>query len=229
MPLIVLEGLDGSGKQTQSNLLYKCLSKTYKTHKIDFPRYDNPSSYLVREHLKGATSENASLENPYACELYYAADRVISSQTEEWANWLKQNHVVISDRYNTASMIYQAAKLPAKNRIDFARWVYDLETNKLRLPKPDLIMYIQMKPQLSQELMKARYHGDESEKDEYEKNADLQKRCYETASIIAKEFNWHTITCDDGNMNLRSIDDIHNDILQTVRASGILCQAAQNS
>lgn len=234
MPLIAIDGLDGSGKHTQSQLLFEELSKTYHTHLIDFPRYENPSSTLVREHLSNRTSTDSRWENPYLVSSYYACDRAISYQTEEWKDWLAAGHVVISDRYITANMIYQTTKLPDGKRREFLHWLWDYETAKLRVPAPDLTLYLRlswdMAVRLLDERSKKKQSPDRSlngKKDVYESDKDFLRECYYTANQVADmpELGWNVVSCDDEINGIRPPEEIHGLIMDCIERNNILRNA----
>lgn len=236
MPIIVIEGLDGSGKHTQAENLVKHYSKTYHTHLVDFPRYERPSSTLVREHLASHTSTDPVWENPYTVSSYYACDRAISYQTEEWRDWYQAGHLIILDRYMTSNMIYQAAKQPIKKRIDFWNWLCDYEFNKLQIPRPDYIAYLKLSPEATEKLIDERVKNKQShdpniadKKDAYEKDARYQRECYFTANQAATRFNWQIVNCDDKINGIRSIKEIAKDLIYNIDHSDILIKARKLS
>lgn len=225
MPIIVIEGLDGSGKHTQAKLLKDAIPGAKL---VDFPRYDKPSSSLVKEHLAGRTCLDPTTENPYAASSYYACDRAISYNTEPWGVWLAKGETLVMDRYCTSNLIYQAAKLPKENRPAFRAWLWDYETNRLGLPRPDLVMYLAVEPDVSINMAQKRSQEGESHDkgldgsmDLYEQNLAYQKACFESAIETARDYGWTTIRCTE-NDTLRSIEDIHEDMLAVVREKGIL-------
>lgn len=226
MPLIVIEGLDGSGKHTQAEMLQEAIPGAVL---IDFPRYQNPSSYLVREHLAGHTSPDPTVENPYAAATYFAADRVISYHTEDWGKALAENKTVIMDRYTTSVLIYQAAKLPDYKRKEYCRWVWDYETNRLQLPKPDLVIFIDLHPDIAMRLAKERAaKGQSHDKnisgslDLYEKNREYQMRCYHAAYQATSAYHWETVFASDKFDEMRTKENIHDDILSICEKKGLV-------
>lgn len=225
MPLIVIEGLDGSGKHTQAELLQKSLPNA---ELIDFPRYNNPSSSLVREHLSGKTCPDPTLENPYAASSYYACDRVISYQTEPWGTRLNAGKTIIMDRYVTSNLIYQAAKLQQNERKEFRAWLWDYEINRLQLPPPNIVIYLQVNPDITYEMAEKRAKQGEShdenlngQRDLYEQKLSYQRDCYFSALEVSKEYNWEIIPCVKNN-KMRTIEDIHLDIINLIKTKGLL-------
>lgn len=195
---------------------------------MDFPRYEKPSSSLVREHLAGRTCLDPTSENPYAASSYYACDRAISYNTELWGVWLAKGETLVMDRYCTSNLIYQAAKLPKEDRPAFRAWLWDYETNRLRLPCPDLVMYLSVEPDVSFNMARKRAQEGESHDqglngsmDMYERNIAYQKACFESAIETTKDYGWTTIRCTE-NDTLRPIEDIHEDVLAAVREKGLL-------
>lgn len=214
--LIVLEGLDGSGKATQTALLCDALAKEGKPVKqISFPDYGNPSSSLVKMYLNGSFGSKPDDVNAYAASAFYAVDRYASFKTF-WQRAYSDGAMVIADRYTTSNAIYQLSKLPQEERQAFLDWLADFEYNKLQLPKPDLVLYLDMPTDISQALMSRRYHGDETKKDLHEANTDFLASCREGALFTARAWGWKVIHCAEQN-EPRNIESIHREIVQTVR------------
>jgi len=196
--LIVIEGLDGSGKATQTMLLGNYLNdKNIPFVKLSYPNYDSPSSALVKMYLSGDIAEDPDKVNPYAAALFYAADRCadfIKYHKETYDN----GGLFIADRYATSNAIYQTAKLKREEWDAYIDWLYDLEYVKLQIPKPDKVIYLDMSVDVSQKLLYSRYNGDNSKRDIHESNVEFLKKCRETALYCADKLNWTVIKCDDG-------------------------------
>ena len=213
MSLIVLEGLDGSGKGTQTALLFEALIKQgYSVRKISFPDYREPSSALVRMYLDGAFGEDPAQVSPYAASAFYAVDRFASYQ-RFWKDAYQAGEVILADRYTTSNMIYQAEKLPEESRNAFYRWLSDLEFDKFQLPKPDAVFYLDMLPEISQQLLLKRYGGDSQKKDIHEKDSQYLAACRMCAAGAAKACGWTVIPCFDGDVPL-PIEEVHQMILK---------------
>ena len=164
MSLIVLEGLDGSGKGTQTALLAEALVKQGRSlRQITFPDYDSPSSALVRMYLNGEFGTDPEDVNPYAASAFYAVDRFASFR-KDWKKDYDQGSVILCDRYATSNMVYQMGKSPRKEWDRYLEWVEDFEYGKLGLPRPDLVLYLDMPVEVSQKLLLQRYHGDSGKK-----------------------------------------------------------------
>lgn len=212
---IVIEGLDGSGKATQTEILRKNLqSKGNKVTKLTFPDYDNPSSALVKMYLGGELGDKPSDVNAYAASAFYSVDRV-ASYLQFWKNDYETGSVILADRYATSNIIYQMSKLPREEWDPFIEFQEDFEYNKLKVPKPDLIIYLDVEPDVSQKLLSGRYKGDESKKDLHEKNLDFLLNCRKSALYAADKLGWKKITCT-ANGEMRTIEEISKDIINIV-------------
>ncbi|MDE5584477.1 MAG: deoxynucleoside kinase [Ruminococcus sp.] len=213
--LIVIEGLDGSGKATQSEKLYEYLKeKGKKVIKVSFPDYESPSSSLVRMYLSGDFGTDPDSVNPYASSSFYACDRFASYKTK-WSSEYNSGAVIIADRYTTSNAVHQCAKLPEKEWDKFLKWLFDYEYNLLGIPSPDNVIYLRVDTEISRKLMNHRYNNDETKKDIHEKNTDYLKRSRLSADYCAETLGWKTIECTaDGKM--RTVDEIFYDILSAI-------------
>lgn len=208
---IVIEGLDGSGKATQTKLLAKKLTDNgNKVKQLEFPDYDNPSSSLVKMYLGGEFGDNPLDVNAYAASAFYAVDR-IASYLQFWKEDYLDGAVILADRYSTSNIIYQMSKLDKSLWESFIDWNEDFEYNKLGLPKPDKIIYLDVEPGVSQKLMLNRYQGDKTKMDLHEKNLKFLLSCRECAVFAAKKCGWTVINCCE-NGKIRTIEEIANDI-----------------
>ena len=217
--LVVIEGVDSSGKQTQSELLMSNIeSMGLSVEKIVFPNYDSDTSSLVKMYLGGEFGENANDVNPYMASAFFAVDRV-GSMFSVWKQRLENTQIVIADRYVTSNMIHQASKIENPEERDaFLDWVYDFEYEKLRLPKPDLIIFLDMPVKYAMELMKNRPNKINSSdiKDIHESDEAYLNKSYNNAVSVAQKYNRHTVSCvkDD---KIRSIEDISEEILNVFK------------
>lgn len=213
--LIVIEGLDGSGKGTQTALLTKALADmNIKVKQVSFPDYDNPSSALVKMYLNGALGSKPGDVNAYAASSFYAVDRY-ASYKQFWQSDYESGTVILADRYATSNAIYQLSKLEANERNSFLSWLEFYEYNQLQLPKPDAVIYLDMPIEISQQLLSKRYNGDDNKKDLHESNFEFLKQCRRSALYALKQQGWSLVECSRDN-EPRSIEDIHNDVLQLV-------------
>ncbi|MGN0477885.1 MAG: dTMP kinase [Hominenteromicrobium sp.] len=211
MALIVIEGLDGSGKGTQAELLYRCAAEHGKARKITFPDYDSPSSALVKMYLAGEFGGDAEAVNAYAASAFYAVDRFASFQTKWKADYLAGS-LIIADRYVTSNIVYQLSKLPPDAWDAYIRWLEDFEYEKLGLPRPDRVLYLDVLPEVSQKLLQKRYGGDTSKKDIHEKDLAFLLHCRSCALYAAEKLHWTVLNCA-ADHTLRTIEDIHQEIL----------------
>lgn len=213
--LIVLEGLDGSGKSTQMEQLKQRLTHCGQTYRqIKLPDYDDPSSTLVQMYLSGAFGHRANDVNAYAASLFYAVDRY-ASYKRHWGQAYESGTTILADRYATSNAIHQMGKLPESEWLDFLRWIEDLEYVKNQIPRPDLVFYLDMPVEISQRLMTQRYHGDEVKKDVHECDVEYLNQCRRTAAFAADAWGWHVIECaKDGEP--RPIEEIGDQIFSIV-------------
>lgn len=209
--LIVIEGLDGSGKATQTRLLANKLTSTGKKVKqLEFPDYASPSSSLVKMYLDGEFGKNPQDVNAYAASAFYAVDRA-ASFLKHWKNDCENGSVILCDRYCTSNIIYQMSKVCEAERDDFIEWQSDFEYAKLGLPKPDAVIYLDVEPEVSQKLMEKRYEGDKSKMDLHEKNLRFLLECRESAIYAADKCGWTRINCCE-NGDIKPIEKIAAEI-----------------
>ena len=210
--LIVIEGLDGSGKATQAKRLTEALvEKGIPVRVVSFPDYGSDSSALVRMYLSGQFGTDPQDVNAYAASSFFAVDR-FASYKKDWCRDYARG-VVIADRYTTSNAVHQCSKLPKEQWEDFLNWLFDFEYKKLGIPAPDRVIYLNVDPAVSQALMTARYRGDENKKDIHERDIAYLRHSREAAAYCAEKLGWETVDCcRDGQM--RSIEDIHKDVMK---------------
>lgn len=211
--IIVIEGLDGSGKGTQSKILMEKLDENHKVKKLSFPDYDSPASAPVRMYLSGEFGDDPSCVNPFAAASFYAVDRV-ASYLKNWKKDYEEGTLFVLDRYTTSNMVYMTSKLPFEQWDDFLNWLSEFEYERLGLPRPDGVIYLDMPTEVSQKLMSGRYNSDESKKDLHEKNVDFLNACRRSALYAAQNQGWNVISCSE-NGEPRSIDDISQEVYNT--------------
>lgn len=214
--LIVIEGLDGSGKSTQTALIKEKIEKTgLKIRQIKLPDYESDSSALVRMYLGGEFGSDPSDVNTFATSLFYTVDR-FANYTKVWKEDYLKGTVILADRYTTSNAVHQMVKLPKDKWDEYLLWLEDIEYNKVGIPKPDLVFFLDMPVDVSQRLMTERYSGDENKKDVHEANVEYLKACHESALYAADKLGWIVIKCADGK-NPRPIDEINNDIFKEIK------------
>lgn len=209
--LIVIEGLDGSGKATQSEKTAEHLKKSgMNVTKVSFPDYSSPSSSLIKMYLAGEFGIAPDSVNPYAASSFYACDRY-ASYKKNWEMLYKNGGIIIADRYTTSNAIHQCSKLPRNEWKDFLDWLFRYEYELMDIPSPDTVIYLRVDPEVSQKLMSSRYKNDEAKKDIHERNVDYLKKSGSAADYCAEVLGWNVIECTaEGKM--RSIKDISDEI-----------------
>ncbi len=213
--LIVIEGLDGSGKSTQLDLLYQnLLNSGIDCKSVSFPDYENPSSTLVKMYLAGEFGKKPGDVNAFAASVFYAADRYASFKSA-WGEYYNNGGTVVAGRYTTSNAVHQASKLPESEWESFLSWLYDFEYNKIQIPKPDKVIFLDMPVDVSQKLLSNRYNGDESKKDIHECDTEYLDRCRKAAVFTAKFSDWEIIPCAE-NGEARTIEAISKDVLDSV-------------
>lgn len=216
--LIVIDGLDGSGKTTQSQLLFSYLDQNSPTgaKMISFPDYQSPSSQLVKMYLAGEFGTDAQKVSAYAASSFYAVDRFASYRLY-WEQEYLAGKNILATRYTTSNMIHQMGKLPKEEWDSFLAWVKDYEYVKMGLPAPDQVFFLDMDLEISAKLLTDRYHGDESQKDIHEANRQYLMGCRESALYAAEHEAWTVIRCDDGE-NVLPLEIIAKKIVDSLIA-----------
>lgn len=211
--IIVIEGLDGSGKSTQIEYLKNKLSGQ-NVCQIKLPDYDSDSSALVKMYLRGDFGKKPEDVNAYAASAFYAVDRYANFKMK-WKNNYDKGDIIISDRYTTSNAYHQATKISKEDRAEFFYWLEDFEYGLMGIPEPDAVIFLDMPIEISQKMMSKRYEGDESKKDIHESNLDYLYKCRDAALDAAQEMGWFVIKCNDGN-EPRSVEDIGNEIFSII-------------
>lgn len=215
--LIVIEGTDGSGKSTQFALLTQRMEQENRPfRRLVFPRYSEESSALIRMYLGGQFGTRPSDVNAYAASSFYAVDRY-ASYKQDWGKWYEAGGLVLSDRYTTSNAVHQASKEPAEKQAAFLNWLYEFEYDKLGLPRPDLVIYLDVPTDFTEKLMRSREASTNTKADIHEKDMAYLATCRQTGRAAAAHYGWTVISCvKDGQM--RSIEDIHREIYGYVLA-----------
>ena len=212
--VIVIEGSDGSGKATQTKLLYQYLVEQGKNVRmVSYPNYESESSSLVRMYLESEFGQDPFGVNPYVTSSFFAVDR-FASYLKDWKAFYQEgeDRIVICDRYVTSNMLHQTAKLDTlEEKLSFLDWDYDFEHVKGGLPVPDYVFFLDVKPELSIGLMRDRENKitHEAKKDIHENNREFLTRSYENSMLLCEKYGWIRVDCCDEDGKLRSIEDIH--------------------
>ena len=214
--LIIFEGLDGSGKGTQTNLLCQALrARGADLRQITFPDYESDSSALVRMYLSGRFGQRPDDVNAYAASTFYAVDRFASYKTD-WGEFYRTGGLVVSDRYTTSNAVHQCSKLPPMHWDGFLNWLFDFEYKKLGIPEPDAVVYLAVDVEVSQRLLAERYQGDTARMDIQEKDTEYLARSRAAAEYCAHKLGWRRIDCtreENGKKIMRTPEDIHAEVL----------------
>jgi len=215
--LIVIEGTDGSGKSTQFRLMAERLEReNHPFRRLVFPRYSEESSALIRMYLGGAFGTNPSDVNAYAASAFYAVDRY-ASYKQDWGQWYEQGGLVLSDRYTTSNAVHQASKEQGQQRDVFLKWLYEFEYDRLALPQPDLVIYLDVPTDFTEKLLRHRESDTHTKADIHEQDTAYLATCRESGRAAAQFYGWTVIQCvKDGQM--RTIEDIHEEIYRHVAA-----------
>jgi len=216
---IAIDGLDGSGKGTQTDILVERLKKEGKRVRVlSFPMYENDSSLHARMYLDGKLGKNPSDTNAYAASMFFASDRYISYKTD----WIKDvndpDTYVIANRYTSANAVHQLSKLPREEWEGFLTWLWDFEFTRLGLPIPDATVYLEVHPDVSLSLVRSRSEETGRKIDIHEGDRDYMFKCYDAALYSSNKLGWLQISCCcDGKMRTR--EDVAAEIYE--KLSGI--------
>lgn len=214
--LIAIDGLDGSGKETQTNILVDRLKiDGYAVRTLSFPMYQNDSSMLVRMYLEGRLGTRPNDTNAYAASTFFACDRYASFKSDWKADYDKLNKVIVANRYTSANAVHQLSKLPRDKWDEFLSWLWDFEFLKLGLPVPDVVIYLELTPELSHELVEKRSEETGRRLDIHEKDENYMRRCYDAAVYASEKLGWERIKCYN-DFGMRSRDAIAAEIAERI-------------
>ena len=219
--LIAIDGLDGSGKKTQSDILcHRIGDRGIRVRELSFPVYESESSALARLYLSGGLGKNPDDTNAYAASMFFAANRYVTYRLDWHADAEDPETVIIANRYTTANAIHQLTKLPREGWDGFLLWLFDFEYKKLGLPKPDIVIFLEVPPEVTLSLIKTRTDETGLVRDIHESDTAYIKACYEAAVYAANRLGWHTIKCHrtgaGGRPEMKSRDEIADDVERAV-------------
>ncbi len=213
--MVVIEGLDGSGKSTQAQLLKNRLKEMgYETFSLDLPYYSDPSSTLVKMYLGGEMGDKPGDVNAYAASTFYAVDRYASFK-KHWEREYNSDKITVANRYTTSNASHQMTKLDEKDWDAYLDWLFDFEYNKMGIPEPDLVIYLEMPVEISQKLLSKRYEGDENKKDVHERDVQYLLACRKAAAYAANKLGWTVIHCGKDGEPL-TVEEISQKVITTV-------------
>ncbi len=212
--LIALDGLDGSGKETQTRLLELALTeKGIPCRTVSFPTYNREMSAAVNLYLSGRFGEDPNTVNGYAASSFYAIDRYCSYQLD-WKKDYEAGTVILANRYTTANAVHQLSKLPPEQYDSFLDWLFDFEFGKLSLPEPDLVLYLCVPPAFSERSVQSRSAATGRCADIHEKNLTHLQNSYRAALYSAKKCGWTNIDCTTASgTQFRTREEIHRELL----------------
>lgn len=220
--LIVIDGIDGSGKATQTKaLVERLIREGHETEMIDFPRYEqNFFGEFIGECLAGEYGDFVGLD-PHIASVVYAADRFESKKQIE--EWLSEGKVVVVDRFVSSNMLHQGGKIRSDDeRRTFLEWLDKMEHEVFGIPRPDMIIYLHVPVAVTQARLKAQTERGEKQYtkgkvDLSEQDAQYQENARQSAVKIIGEHNtWHMIECAEGE-KLHTIEEIHEEVYKYVK------------
>ncbi len=216
--LVVFEGIDGSGKSAHYRRVCNRLeAEGINYDHIVFPRYDNESSALIRMYLNGDFGNNPNDVNAYAASTFYAVDR-FAAYRSDWGKAYNSGEFILSDRYTTSNAVHQGAKLSDDELPAFFEWLYDFEYIKLGLPKPDLVIYLDVDLETSLRRMKHRQEKTNTSADIHEKDVKYLQNCLRVADKAADYYNWKRIPFLKNGFE-REIDEKHEEIYAAIKSA----------
>lgn len=223
--LVVIDGTDGSGKGTQTELLLKYLEARGVANKyIDFPRYYTSfHGKMVGRYLKGEFG-GLNAASPYLTSLFYAMDRLTAR--DEIIDWLEEGSTVIANRYTTSSLAFQTARVERGKREEFLKWLYEMEYKEHKLPKEDVVIFLYVPVEISQKLIEqkaGRGYIKGSKRDINEADVNYQKEVLKLYLELAKKYpHWEVIRCVDRRGKLLTVDKVQSKIIAALKRHGVV-------
>lgn len=219
--LIAIDGLDGSGKETQTKLILKTFEEYGIPHRyLSFPTYKEPWSALVSLYLGGGFGEQPEDVNAYAASTFFACDRYCSYMLD-WKKNYDDGDVIVCNRYTTGNAVHQLSKLPEQEWESFLEWLDGYEYGKLGLPKPETVIYLCLPPEIALKYIMKRSAETGRSMDIHERSTSHLEKSYRAALFASKKLSWKAVNCAE-NGKMRSIEDIHNDIIMILRNGGYI-------
>ena len=212
--LIVIEGTDGSGKSTQfARLCRRAEEEGYQFSRLVFPQYAEPSSALIKMYLNGEFGQKPGDVNAYAASAFYAVDRY-ASWKKVWQAHYEAGGLVLADRYTTSNAVHQTSKLPVEERGEFLTWLSEFEYDRMGLPAPDLVIFLDMPTEKAVEMLRQREENTNTKADIHETDTAYLADCRQAAIQAAETYGWKRISCLNEAGDLRPIEEIHQEIWQ---------------
>ena len=217
--LIIIEGGDGSGKATQTaKLLERLQAEGYKARSVSFPNYDSPAAEPIKMYLRGDFGKEASSVNAYVASTLYAIDRFASFR-QDWQRFYEDGGIIIADRYTTSNMVHQMIKYTdMEERKTFLQWLDQLEYDQYGLPRPDAVILLDMPLSLSEALLAERMGKTGGNTgDIHEQDRSHLIAVHDAYDMLVSTYDWHRVHCENENDQLRTIDDIHEEVYGIVK------------
>ena len=181
---------------------------------VRFPRYDKPSSSLLRMYLGGEFGDDPDTVNAYAASSFYAVDR-FASYIQDWRDFYESGGMILTDRYTTSNVIHQGAKLPQEKREDFFKWLYEYEFSLLGLPAPDMVIYLDIEATQAVQRLNDRQAKTDTIGDIHEKDLLYLEQCAQCGKQAVGLYNWQAVKCFREGFE-RSEDDLHQEIYRMI-------------
>jgi len=213
--LIVFEGIDGSGKSTQFEMMCeRLLSENRQFKRLVFPRYNEPSSALIKMYLSGDFGTKPDSVNAYAASSFYAVDRY-ASFAQDWREYYENGGLILTDRYTTSNALHQGAKVAADQREHFFKWLYDYEFNLIGLPAPDLVIYMNIEVEIAEMRLRRRETETATNADIHESDMVYLSNSVKSGKQAAALYGWHKVDCVRDGVE-RDKADLHKEIFESV-------------
>ena len=217
--LIIIEGGDGSGKATQTaKLLERLQAEGYKARSVSFPNYDSPAAEPIKMYLRGDFGKEASSVNAYVASTLYAIDRFASFR-QDWQRFYEDGGIIIADRYTTSNMVHQMIKYTdLEERKIFLQWLDQLEYDLYGLPRPNAVILLDMPLSLSEALLAERTGKTGGNTgDIHEQDRSHLIAVHDAYDMLVSTYDWNRVHCGNENDQLRTIDDIHEEVYGIVK------------
>lgn len=211
--LIAIDGTDASGKATQTSLLANRLrSEGFRVIEVSYPNYSSLSSGPVRMYLDGTLGKNADDTDAYAASVLFAVDRFASFRAEWKPDYERNDTVILLNRYTTANAVHQLSKI--ENNLEkekFLSWLFDFEYGMLKIPAPDVVIYLEMPTEITLSLLNRRCDDTGAVKDIHELDRDHLFKSHAAALFACNRLGWNRITCGDNGKPF-SREEIHEKV-----------------
>lgn len=220
--LINFEGLDCSFKETNTKRLYNYIKEniTDKVLLLSFPNYESESALFVKKYLDGQYGK-ASDVDPYQASVCYAIDRFDTIYEMKVKEKLDEGYIIILDRYIGSNLIFQTTKLKKISTLhvdSYIDWALDFEYNRLKLPKEDIVIYMDMPVEVSHNIMLERKLKNGMSTDGHESNYEFMKNVESTAkNIIVPKLGYKVVKCTNEDNTIRTEDEIFTNILNVLK------------